>query len=237
MRCYIGTVIIKSDTSSVISYNGANTEQMLEMILKREYVNQEADKSFPKAFYLNLCILLIQAVLNMKLFVSDRQNDIMNRLQIMGLQKSQYLISYLFFNWAALFIPYSISNIICNIIFFGSTMIENIKILFICFIVTGLFASIAQLICSSVKDNASVIMVGNIIACFTTLLSGMFGSWNNRILKAVGNCMPQSISYRWVDKIFHQGSIINSSFLLIITLFIVILCSTLLIYNKTSKID
>lgn len=234
LRRYVGTIVTDGQDETIISYNGKKVEKYLAAIVGRMYEPVESGNGFPKAFYLNLCIILIQAVLNMKMFISDRRNNIINRLYVMGFGRNKYLLSYLIFNWIALFIPYSLSNIICNIVYFGSTFMESMKILLICFVVTGLFASIALLICACVKDNASAIMVGNIIACFTALLSGMFGKWENKALQVISDFMPQKLSYSWVEKIYNGGGIINIYFIAIICLFAIITVATSIIYKQVN---
>lgn len=235
-RIYSGAVFTENGKAiSAVSYEGETVQNNLEKIIEHDYTPEKAEKSFTKAFYINLCILLIQAVLNMKLFISDRRNNIKERLQIMGVNRTEYMASYLIFNWAALFLPYSFSNIICSILFLKTSAVECIRILFICFIVSGLFSAIALLICSAVTDNASAIMTGNLIACFSALLSGMFGGWSSRIMQIIGNCMPQSISCTWAEKVFSGGSLLNTSSMLIFIIFAVIFLSALILYKRNDQ--
>ena len=235
-RIYSGAVLTENGQAiSAISYEGEIVQNDLEKIIEHNYTPEKAEKSFTKSFYVNLCILLIQAVLNMKLFINDRRNNIKDRLQIMGVSRTEYMASYLIFNWASLFIPYSLSNIVCSAIFLKTSFIGCIRILLICFVVSGLFSAIALLICSAVTDNASAIMTGNLIACFSALLSGMFGGWSNRITQTIGNCMPQSISYTWAEKVFSGGSLLNTSSILITILFTVIFLSALILYRRNDQ--
>lgn len=209
MRLYVGTIFCDRQNTTIESYYGSKKAEVLQSLADRCYVGRTDKKEFSDAFFISLCIVLIQAVLNMKMFISDRKNGIMSRLRISNFSSAMYVFSYLLFNWMAIFIPYGISLCIGNAIFLNADILENLKILFISFIVSGLFSSIALFICVCVKDNASTIMMGNIIAVFTTLLSGMFGSIENKVFVAVSRCMPQRISYMWVDKVFHEGNMFN----------------------------
>ncbi|MGT2749835.1 ABC transporter permease [Streptococcus orisasini] len=238
MRNYSGVIKKQNGKVTVISYKGSQYRRELQLITKQKYsFNEEKNNSekFPNAFYLSMSILLIQAVLNMRLFVNDRINDTSKRLRVIGIKNSQYLSSHLLFNWAALFIPFGLANVICNRLFFGSSMIEDLKVILISFIVTGLFSALAVLICTLVKDNGSAIMVGNIVACFTVLLSGMFGNFHNTILKAISQCMPQKISFNWVNEIFHHGDIVGGNFLLILIMFTVSMLLAVGFYNRSNQ--
>ncbi|HEO6694105.1 TPA: ABC transporter permease [Streptococcus agalactiae] len=238
MRNYSGVIKKQNGKVTVISYKGSQYRRELQLIAKKKYSsNKEKNDSekFPNAFYLSMSILLVQAVLNMRLFVNDRTNDTSKRLRVIGIKNSQYLSSHLLFNWVALFIPFGLVNVICNRLFFGSSMIEDLKVILISFIVTGLFSALAVLICTLVKDNGSAIMVGNIVACFTVLLSGMFGNFHNKILKAISQSMPQKISFNWVNEIFHRGDIVGENFLLILIMFTVSMLFAVGFYNRSNQ--
>ena len=233
MRKYSGAVLTENgEAVSAVSYEGEKVQEKLDSMISHSYSAEKNDNSFIKSFYVNLCILLIQAVLNMKLFISDRRNNMRERLHIMSVNRTEYMLSYLIFNWAELFIPYSLSNIICSVLFLGTSAAGCLKIAFICFVVSGLFSAIALLICSAVTDNASAIMTGNLIACFSAILSGMFGEWSNNIMRKVGSFMPQSISYTWAEKVFSSNNVINSSSVLIAVLFVMIFGSALMLYRR-----
>ena len=235
-RVYSGAIMTENgEAVSAVSYEGDEVQKALENVIIGDYAPEKAEKSFARAFYVNLCILLIQAVLNMKLFISDRRNNIKERLQIMGVSLAEYMTSYLIFNWAALFLPYCISNIVCSVLFLGTSAVGCLRIMFICFVVSGLFSAMALLICSAVTDNASAIMTGNLIACFSALLSGVFGGWSSKVMRVIGNCMPQSISYTWADKIFSGNTVLNSSSALIAVLFTVIFGSALILYRRNER--
>ncbi|GAW69329.1 ABC transporter permease [Streptococcus mutans] len=238
MRNYSGVIKKQNGKVTVISYKGSKYKQELQLIAKQKYSSNKGKSSsekFPNAFYLSMSILLVQAVLNMKLFVSDRINDTSKRLRVIGIKNSQYLSSHLLFNWAALFVPFGFVNVICNRLFFGSSITEDLKVVLISFIVTGLFSALAILICTLVNDNGSAIMIGNIVACFTVLLSGMFGNFHNKILEAISQCMPQKISFNWVNGIFHHGDIVGGNFLLILIMFAISMLLAVGFYNRYNQ--
>jgi len=236
MRNYSGAIKNQDGKVTVISYKGTKYKQELQLISEQNYAYNENESGldkFPHAFYLSMSILLIQAVLNMRLFISDRMNDMSKRLRMIGIKSNQYLSSYILFNWISLFIPFGITNAICNRLFFKSTIIEDLNVIFISFVVTGLFSALAILICTFVNDNGSAIMVGNIIACFTVLFSGMFGDFQNNILKFISQFMPQRISFNWVNSIFNHGNITEGNFLFIIIIFVLSTLLTIGQYNKS----
>ncbi|EGJ44844.1 ABC transporter permease [Streptococcus sanguinis] len=236
MRNYSGAIKNQDGKVTVISYKGTKYKQELQLISEQNYAYNENESGldkFPHAFYLSMSILLIQAVLNMRLFISDRMNDMSKRLRMIGIKSNQYLSSYILFNWISLFIPFGITNAICNRLFFKSTIIEDLNVIFISFVVTGLFSALAILICTFVNDNGSAIMVGNIIACFTVLFSGMFGDFQNNILKFISQFMPQRISFNWVNSIFNYGNITEGNFLFIIIIFVLSTLLTIGQYNKS----
>ena len=236
MRNYSGAIKNQDGKVTVISYKGTKYKQELQLISEQNYAYNENESGldkFPHAFYLSMSILLIQAVLNMRLFISDRMNDMSKRLRMIGIKSNQYLSSYILFNWISLFIPFGITNAICNRLFFKSSIIEDLNVIFISFVVTGLFSALAILICTFVNDNGSAIMVGNIIACFTVLFSGMFGDFQNNILKFISQFMPQRISFNWVNSIFNHGNITEGNFLFIIIIFVLSTLLTIGQYNKS----
>lgn len=237
-RVYSGAIMTENGKAvSAVSYEGDEVQKAMDSVIQRDYVPEKSKNSFSEAFYMNLCILLIQAVLNMKLFISDRQNNIKERLQIMGVSLTEYMSSYLVFNWASMFLPYCISNIVCSLLFLNTSIAGCFKIMFICFVVTGLFSALALLICSAVRDNSSAIMTGNLIACFSAILSGVFGSWSSKMMRVIGKCMPQSISYTWADKVFSGNTVLNSSSALMAVLFTAIFCLALIMYRRNERIN
>lgn len=235
MRSYIGTIKTENNIETYISYCGEQKSKFIEKIILRDYSIQDKKGNIPEAFFLSLSILLIQAVLNMKMFIEDRRKDIIARLKLEDFNEWNYILSYLIFNWISLLIPYGISVLICSIVFFQVSFIRLITLFIVCIFITGLFSGIALLICCCIKDNASAIMSGNIIAVFSTLLSGMFGKTDNNIFLYISNYMPQKRSYLWLKSMYDGYGMININLFWIIICFIITVLMAAIIYIKSEK--
>ncbi len=235
MRKYCGLIYKDGDKYKAISYSGEKNQERLNSIINYSYEpEKKVNGGYPEAFYLSLCILLIQAVINMKLFVDDRRNSIIGRMSVIGVSTFQYLCSMIIFNWIIMLIPYGLSNVVFNRIFFESDIVMDVKILFICMLTTAFFSIIAMAICVLATDNSSTIMIGNIVACFTAILSGMFGTIKSKGMIIVSDIMPQKLCYLWVKKVFLQDNIINSFFIKIcVGCFFVLILSNV-IYRKNN---
>lgn len=235
MRKYSGLIYKAGAVYKGISYSGEKDQERLDSIINYSYEPEEIlNGGYPEAFYLSLCILLIQAVINMKIFIDDRRNSIIGRMNVIGVSTYQYLFSMILFNWVTMSIPYGIANVVFNRIFFKSNLETDIKVLAICILTTGFFAIIAMGICVLATDNSSTIMIGNIIACFTAILSGMFGTVKSKELTIVSNFMPQRLCYMWAKKSLVQGNIINSFFVLICMVCLLVYVLSNMIYRKNT---
>lgn len=203
-RKFTGVIQYEGNEYKTYSFKGNTYKKELDLIVARKYskaVYKGKTAPLSVAIFQSSSILLIQTVLNMKLFIDDRKNGVSQRLRIIGVKDYQYLISYFIFNWLSVAIPFCITTLLCYKFILASHTVGYLTVLFVGLLIAMMFSMLALLICTAVRDNASAIMVGNIVACFTALLSGMFGEFKNGILKWVSEFMPQKLAYNWINSV------------------------------------
>jgi len=215
-----GVIQYEGNEYKTFSYKGNAFKKELDSIVDRKYskvAHNTKTSSISLAIFHASSILLIQTVLNMKLFIDDRKNGVLQRLRIVGVKDYQYLSSYFLFNWLSVAFPFTLATVLSNNYFLGSNVKIDLEIITICFIITVLFSMLALLICTIVRDNTSAIMVGNIVACFSILLSGMFGSPRIYLLNRLGDFMPQKIAYSWFKIVVENHTILNHNLAIILS--------------------
>lgn len=223
LRTYEGS--IQKDGNGVeyyVNYGGNKTDLVLKSIIQRTYEQPEVlNSAFQTIFLYVFGLMFLQAILNMRLFIEDRQIGIFIRLQNCFSNRQQYMLSHLLYNVAMLFFPSVFSLILFGKIL-NHVFIEGIFKIATVTLVAAVFCSVmALLLCVLVKNNDSTIMVGNIVVVLTTLLSGTFGEITSGVLSVISAFMPQKLFVQWLnltesDKYF----VLNKEFVMII-LFII----------------
>lgn len=229
---YIGAIYLPISEGKYINYRGQDNERILEKLLSKESIASSSNRNALTLIYGYVALfVIIQAVLNMKLYTQNRELGILKRICSTGTSFSNYIICEVIYNFLMIFIPTIFSIYIFKLIFNVKFNASYIEIILLTALITILAISIALFICTVIRDSDSAIMTGNIVALFTTILSGAFMPINcGGLIQMTSDIMPQKIFLDIVSSIGENSNLLYDKFLIILSISIVLVIFSIL-YN------
>jgi hypothetical protein len=177
-----------------------------------------------------IVVIFLEAVLNMKSFIEDRQNRLIRRLNIVGANNSLYILSILLCNVLLMLVPLLLALFAGQFVYGVDYGYSAAQICAISAVMAFLSCLFAFALCSVVRRNDSAILAGNIIAIVSSLLSGVFGFWKG--IDFISKAMPQRMLLEWI-KLWKQQGFAHNTYIWLILLLIAILFLFTLFMNKT----
>ncbi|WP_238861417.1 ABC transporter permease [Clostridium sp. YIM B02569] len=215
---YIGTIYLPISEGKYVNYRGQDNEKILKKLVdKKSIVSYSNNDKLGLIYGYVVLFVIIQAVLNMKLYTQNRELGILKRICSTGTSFSNYIICEVIYNFLMVFIPTIFSIYIFKFIFNVKFNASYVEIILLTALITILAISIALFICTVIQDSDSAIMTGNIVALFTTILSGAFMPINcGGLIQMTSNIMPQKIFLDIVSCVEKNGNLLYYNLLIIL---------------------
>lgn len=227
---YLGYIAYHPDGSKPDYETYIGSETLIQQIANETYSHTVKKQDvFTNLFPTVIVVMFLEAVLNMKPFIDDRQNGLIVRQDVIGLKKSSYVCAMLLYNAVLLFVPLLLSLFIGQEIFGVDYGYSGIQVCVISAVMSLVGSLCAFALCSMVRRNDSAILVGNIVAVMSTLLSGVFGNWKGFGL--IGDIMPQRILLEWIT-VWKQNGLFYNIYAWYLAALIILLFLLIMLFNQ-----
>ena len=204
--------------------------EIIEQVVDQTYRVKKEDINFLQNIVpVLVSLIFLESVLNMKLYLKDRHIGMMARLKVLGIKNQAYCFATLLYTWLFMFVPIMISFLIVRYglkVDFEFSFLSTIIFIGVTIILGSLCAFS---LCSVISNEASAIMVGNVLAVITSIISGLFGEWDK--LKVIGNIMPQKILLNWMNS-FSYNKPWNISLYVVVAYILILYVFVLQVNNR-----